>query len=196
MDFFSHVFWTWAAFKILKEKIRKPLNMKLAIFWGVFPDLFAFAIPIAWILIELLSGKISMSDLPGPEKIEPPRQNFYPVLQIVSTLYAIGHSFVIFFAVFIIITSLIFLKHKISQGAVKSIILKSIIPWELGGWLVHILIDIPTHSTQFYSTPFLWPISDIRINGLSWGTPWFLALNYLVIIIVYFAYLRKKKINS
>ncbi|MBU4338119.1 hypothetical protein KKB43_02645 [Patescibacteria group bacterium] len=191
MDFFSHVFWTWAAFKILKEKIKKPLNMKLAIFWGVFPDLFAFAIPIAWILIELMLGKISMSDLPGPEKIEPPRQNFYPVLQIVSTLYAIGHSFVIFFAVFIIITALLFLKRKISQGAVKSII-----SWELGGWLVHILIDIPTHSSAFYSTPFLWPISDIKFDGLSWGTPWFLALNYIVMITIYFAYFRNKQKKS
>ncbi|MDP3057735.1 MAG: metal-dependent hydrolase [bacterium] len=191
MNFFSHIFWTWAVFKTLKEKLKKPLNLKLAVFWGVFPDLFAFAIPIAWLIIELMFGKISISDLPGPEKIEPPQQNFNSILLLVSTLYSFSHSFVILLAVAIVWTAILYFKRKIPATSVSQIL-----PIEMGGWILHILIDIPTHSSAFYSTPFLWPISDFKINGLSWGTPWFLALNYLVIFIVYFAYLRKKKASA
>lgn len=191
MDFFSHIFWTWAVFKTLKEKLKKPLNLKLAVFWGVFPDLFAFAIPIAWLLIELMLGKISISDLPGPEKIEPPQQNFNSILLLVSTLYAISHSFIILFTVAIVWMAILYLKRKAPATSVSQIL-----PIEMGGWMLHILIDIPTHSSAFYSTPFLWPISNIKFSGLSWSTPWFLALNYLVIFIVYFAYLRKKIANA
>lgn len=188
MDLLSHVFWTWAVFTVLIKKIKQPLNIKKAIFWGVFPDFFAFGIPIILLAVEFLTGKISMSDLPGPDKIEPPQQNFNSIIQIVSVLYSISHSFVIFFIVAIIWIAMLYLKRKS-----PALTLAQILPWEIGGWALHILIDIPTHSTKFYSTPFLWPISDIKFSGISWSTPWFLGLNYFVMIIVYLAYFRRKK---
>ncbi len=191
MDGPSHLFWTWAVFKTIKERYNKPLNIKLAVFWGIFPDLFAFGIPIILIIGQLLTGQISISDLPGPEKIEPPQNKFASVLQNVLLLYSISHSLVVLFAVFIIISGVIYLKRKTSSSATRQII-----PWELGGWLLHILIDIPTHSSAFYSTPFLWPISNFKISGIAWSMPWFLALDYLTIMIVYFLYLRKKKIEK
>jgi hypothetical protein len=154
----------------------------------MFPDLFAFGIPIIFILTELLSGKISLPELPSPEKIEPPQQNFYSIVHIVSMLYSMSHSLVIFFIFAIILTAVSYFRHRTTP-----ITSAQIIPWEMGGWMLHILIDIPTHSTQFYSTPFLWPISDIKFNGISWGSLWFLTLNYIAIIVVYFKYFRKKK---
>lgn len=187
MDFFSHAFWTATLYKILQKKTKKPLNLWRATFWGTFPDLFAFGIPVLLIITELLLGKISLSDLPSPEKIEPPRQNFFPILNIVSTLYTISHSLVIFFAAVIVWAAILYFKRKSVFSATKAI------PWELGGWMIHILIDIPTHSTKFYATPFLWPISDIKFSGLSWGTPWFLILDYAAIIAVYFIVWRKNK---
>jgi hypothetical protein len=39
------------------------------------------------------------------------------------------------------------------------------------GWLLHIAIDIPTHSFRYYATRFLWPVSDFRIDGIAWRTP-------------------------
>lgn len=187
MDGPSHIFWIWAIFTKLKEKYKKPLNIKLAIFWGIFPDIFAFGLPIILITIQVLTGQISISELPGPEKIEPPQNKFASVLQNVSLLYSFSHSLVILSAAFIVISGILFLKNKISAKTSGSII-----PWELGGWLLHILIDIPTHSSAFYSTPFLWPVSNFRISGIAWSTPWLLALDYIAIIIVYFAYFRKK----
>jgi hypothetical protein len=59
--------------------------------------------------------------------------------------------------------------------------------WAMLGWLVHILIDIPTHSYQFYPTPFLWPLSSWKFNGISWGQKWFMIANYSTIVIAYAA---------
>lgn len=192
MDFFSHVFWTWTIFTAIKNKIKKPLNMKLAIFWGVFPDLFAFVLPIALIIINIITGQINPSDLPRPEALEPVRRDGIPAFHLLSILYTISHSLIIFLIVFAVISILLYSMYYPLRNTEK----KFRIPWEMAGWPLHILIDIPTHSTQFYSTPFLWPISDIKFNGLSWGTPWFLVLNYFVMIIVYLVYLRKQKART
>ncbi len=36
-------------------------------------------------------------------------------------------------------------------------------------WILHILIDIPTHSKQNWGTRFLWPISDFAVDGIPWA---------------------------
>jgi len=36
-------------------------------------------------------------------------------------------------------------------------------------WALHILIDIPTHSRQHWAPQFLWPISDVTVDGISWA---------------------------
>ena len=58
--------------------------------------------------------------------------------------------------------------------------------WPMLGWPIHILIDIPTHSTKFFPTRFLWPLANYRFDGISWGTWWFMLLNYSGLIAVYF----------
>lgn len=168
MDIFSHGLWTGLYAKILNKKVKKPLNTWFTVFFGVFPDLFAFTIPILWTIIDLVVGKITFADLPRPEAIEPVNQNLLPIFRTTHLLYDISHSLIIFFLV-VVVLFIIFRK----------VIL------ELSGWLLHILIDIPTHSYRFYPTPFLWPISGIKFNGLSWATPWFIIINYSAIIFVY-----------
>ena len=64
--------------------------------------------------------------------------------------------------------------------------------WPMTAWVIHILIDIPTHSTRFFPTPFLWPFSDYVFNGISWGTPWFMLVNYLSLLIVYIMIITAK----
>jgi len=94
-----------------------------------------------------------------------------PINSIPSWVYGaynLTHSFVMFFAVF----TIIFLMTK------KWF-------WPLTAWAIHILIDIPTHSLRYFPTPFLWPISNYVFNGISWATPWFLALNYSALLIVF-----------
>jgi len=69
------------------------------------------------------------------------------------------------------------------------------IPWLLGGWLFHILIDIPTHTREFFPTPFLWPLSGFKISAISWGNPYFMIFNYSLLVVVYIyllVYVRNK----
>ena len=42
--------------------------------------------------------------------------------------------------------------------------------WPLWGvaWGLHILVDIPTHSRQNWAPQFLWPLSNVTVNGVSW----------------------------
>lgn len=43
------------------------------------------------------------------------------------------------------------------------------LPWRLlGAWGLHILIDIPTHSRRHWAPRFLWPVSKVTVDGISW----------------------------
>jgi len=86
----------------------------------------------------------------------------------VFVFYSITHSLIIFSLVMLLIY--FFTKR---------------VYWFVFGWLIHILIDIPSHSKEFFPTPFLWPLSDFTFNGISWGTPWFMIINYSTLVIVY-----------
>lgn len=46
------------------------------------------------------------------------------------------------------------------------------------GWWSHIVIDVFTHSVDYYPTPVLYPITERGFDGLAWTTPWFMVLNY------------------
>ena len=58
-------------------------------------------------------------------------------------------------------------------------------PWLLGAWALHILCDIPTHIVSYFPTPFLWPLATPFVDGIPWSTPWFMAVNYASLLIVY-----------
>lgn len=185
MDIFSHGLWAGAATQganlspRLQTKIRRHLNIPLAMFWGVFPDLFAFTIPFFWVLFQIMIGGASFQEFRPPH--EPSSQiNNLPVFHLASSLYRVSHSIVIFFLVF----------------AILYIILKRPV-WEMLGALLHILSDIPTHAVTFYPTPFLWPISDYTFtHGFSWGVSWFITLNYSLLLLTYTLLYRKKKLSQ
>lgn len=71
-------------------------------------------------------------------------------------------------------------------GAVWLFIRKSFV-WVMGAWALHILCDIPTHSTDFFPTPYLWPLATPFHNGTPWARPVFLIGNYVAIGLVYAA---------
>ena len=89
-------------------------------------------------------------------------------LTLAGQLYRISHSLVVFALVF---------------GLVWLLVRRPVL--ELLGWPLHILIDIPTHSLRFFATPFLWPLSDYRFDGISWANRWFMLANYTALAIVY-----------
>lgn len=137
----------------------------LAFLFGVLPDLVSFAPNM---LFMLFSGRRFRAG-------EPPELADFS--QMTFTLYDVTHSLIIFTLVFLLVY---FLRGR------KPF-------WPMAAWGVHIIMDIPTHSYRFFPTPFLWPISGFKIDGFSWGQPWFLILNYSVLAGVYLVlYLMKR----
>jgi hypothetical protein len=49
------------------------------------------------------------------------------------------------------------------------------------GWWSHIVIDVFTHSADYYAVPVLYPFTERGFDGIAWITPWFMALNYLAL---------------
>ncbi|HUG23739.1 MAG TPA: hypothetical protein VMN83_14560 [Albitalea sp.] len=62
----------------------------------------------------------------------------------------------------------------------------------LWGWWLHILIDIPTHSADYYPVPVLYPITQQGFDGIAWTTPWFMALNYGLLAATYLWLARRR----
>ena len=67
-------------------------------------------------------------------------------------------------------------------------------PWLLAAPLLHVLMDIPSHER--YLTPFLFPLSDWTIIGMSWGRPPMLIANAIGLLIcfgcMYWFFWRRK----
>jgi hypothetical protein len=49
------------------------------------------------------------------------------------------------------------------------------------GWWSHIVIDVFTHSADYYASPVPYPFTQRGFDGIAWITPWFMALNYLAL---------------
>lgn len=176
MDIISHALWSGALFKSINIKSKKrKFNFWWAGFWGTFPDVFAFIIPyIIFFAIIIFQSGFSISNL--STAIESP-----PYSAIVEMLYNISHSIIIFAIVFLLVW-LIFRKPI----------------WILFGWLLHILIDIPTHTIGHFATPMFWPISNFKINGLIyWREPLFIIIDIVLLILVYtWIFSKERKIKE
>jgi len=53
----------------------------------------------------------------------------------------------------------------------------------LAGWWSHIVIDVFTHSADFYPVPVLYPFTQRGFDGLAWNTPGFQIVNYTALAI-------------
>lgn len=65
------------------------------------------------------------------------------------------------------------------------------------GWWSHIVIDVFTHSVDFYPSPVLYPITREGFDGVAWNAPWFMALNYAALAVTYLwlSWARRAKPN-
>ncbi|MBI5732950.1 hypothetical protein HY967_03255 [Candidatus Jorgensenbacteria bacterium] len=142
----------------------------LSFLFGVAPDLFSFG-------IFFISTFLGLTERPDWTRAEPPSLSTIPAY--VGYFYNFTHSLIIATSVFLIIW-LIYRKPFL----------------EMLAWPLHILFDIPTHSYQFFPTPFLWPLSNFKFNGHSWADPIIFFPNLAVLIILYAVFLiRKKRAN-
>lgn len=141
----------------------------IAFLFGMAPDLFAFA--PTFIGRVFTNGFASLSRVgQKPELSEIP--------EYVFQLYNISHSFVVFGAVFLVVW-----------------LLRGKPMWEMCAWALHIAIDLPTHSLSFFPTPFLWPISNVRVDGHPWSDPIIFVPNVVLLLVVYSVYFLRKRRN-
>lgn len=138
------------------RKSRKSFWLAFAL--GVAPDLFSFGIFTAMVTLGLASGPDWSARPPDPSLIP----------DYVYSLYDITHSLVVFLAVFLAV----WLWRK------KPL-------WEMSAWAIHVMLDIFTHSENFFPTPFLWPLSDFHVDGRSWGDPLIFIPNVLLLVALY-----------
>jgi len=176
MDILAHGLWAGAAGKAAKLKEKSRIKLGIMVIFGIFPDFFAFAPAFIYMFASYLIPGVPKIEHPGPTHMEPATGNTLLILNITHNLYNISHSILIFFLVFLL--ALAIFRRPI---------------WELSGWFVHIIMDIPSHSYDFFPTPFLWPVSEFKINGIHWGESWFMILNYSLIILAYLLVSFKKR---
>ena len=165
MDVLSHGLWAVAAGKGARVDTATKLNLRWAFFWGVFPDIFAFA-PI--FILRFIPGIFTGISRLAPTGLEPWTPDFDTLSNATQYLYQLSHSLIIYAAIILIVW---LLRKKVSLG--------------MFGWLMHILADVPTHSYKFYSTPVFWPLYDWKFDGFSWGSGYFEIYNYIALIIVF-----------
>ena len=95
----------------------------------------------------------------------------------VFALYNVSHSLIVA-SFFIILFGFIY---------------KKIIVYMLA-WPMAILMDVISHTRDFLPTPFLWPLTDWKFDGVRWGSPKFMIINYVLITIgLIYVLLRKRE---
>jgi hypothetical protein len=108
---------------------------------------------------------------------------FHTIPHYVTFMYNTTHSLLIagMFGVFV------YLKYR------KYLVL-------VYGWMMHIGIDIFTHTDTFFPTHILYPVSYVHFSFIRWSDPWFMITNYSALIVVYsimgYRYWKKKKIKN
>ncbi len=145
----------WGALAFGRKNRR---SFWLAFFLGIMPDLLAF-------------GPFFVLTFFGVEQRprfgrEPPEPNIFP--SFVHRTYMFSHSLVVFAVLFLVLW-------RIFRRPI----------WEFSAWGLHILFDIPTHALTFFPTPFLWPVSDLRVNGHPWSAPEIFIPNVILLALLY-----------
>jgi hypothetical protein len=128
-----------------------------SLFFGALPDLFSFGI---YFFLNLF---FNISDF----KFGKPALNELPTY--VFNLYDVTHSMVI--ALICILIVYFFVNKNFAFAML--------------GWPLHIMLDFPFHTADFFATPILWPIVDVQFNGISWSTPYIWFSNIAGILILY-----------
>lgn len=89
--------------------------------------------------------------------------------------------------------------HCVLHSALVGVVATALIWFWLGrfwlpllGWWSHIVIDVFTHSADFYPSPVFYPVTYRGFDGIAWNTPWFMVLNYLSIAFVGLIVLRRR----
>jgi len=125
--------------------------------FGALPDLSSFGV---YFLVQLFSNF---------HKLKYGRPSIEEIPIWVIELYNISHSLITAF-VFIAIVNFI----------------KKDLTWPMLAWPVHIIVDLFTHSIEFFPTPIFWPLSNYRFDGIPWSNIYVFITNIVLIFLIFF----------
>ncbi len=164
MDIVAHGL--WAGIGVSAASRYWAIDRKTAIatvLAAMVPDVIQLLPFVGRVLFDADGVKVLtayVTALPGMEPALPPA-----VASLTHHLHCIMHSAVVAGVV----------------TALYWIVMRSL--WlPLLGWWSHIIIDVFTHSADFYPVPVFYPFTERGFDGLAWNTPWFVVANYLVIV--------------
>ncbi len=175
MDIFAHALWAGAGVVLARRRWPRitPRTVALTMTLAAVPDLFHLLPIIGWWLFSdgsLVVLHAYVIALPANELVLPPMVALWS-----HHLHCVAHSAVV-------------------AGVVTALlwaVLRSVwIP--LLGWWSHIVIDVFTHSADFYPSPVLYPFTQRGFDGLAWNTPWFMLANYTALVAVGLWLLRRR----
>lgn len=167
MDIFAHALWVGAGSTLLKRKKKiSKRTMWAAIVLTVAPDIPLFIPVLLWALSPAGSFKLFFNYIfttPGNEPNIPES-----IVFISHHLHCAMHSVVVAGVITLLVWA--YLRR---------------FPVLILGWWIHIFIDIFTHSKEYYAVPILYPFTERAFNGVAWISPWFLAINYMILAFIY-----------
>ena len=138
-----------------------------SLFFGALPDLFSFGI---FFIITFVDRIFNDTDID------------YKNMNLPDWLYNsydLTHSMVIAF---------------IAIGIVYFFVNKNF-AFAMLAWPLHILVDFPFHTADFFPTPILWPLIEVKFDGMSWGNPYVWFSNVAGIIILYVYRYRNRELK-
>ena len=162
MDVVAHGWWMGVglgAAALAGRTVASPRTIGLTVGLAVLPDL-VHLLPVALGALQSAGGFGTVRDyalaLPGAE---PPMAA--TVEWLAHHLHCIFHSAVV-------------------AGVVTLALRAALKRWWLPllGWWSHIVIDVFTHSADFYPSPVLYPFTYRGFDGVAWNRPDFQVLNY------------------
>lgn len=163
MDILAHTLWAGAGFTLLRRRVPvAPRDVALTVALAALPDLLHL-LPIAgWWLVGGGSFEVLRAyaiPVVGQEPAMP------TIVTLFSRhLHCFAHSAVV-------------------AGAVTLLLwkLRRALWIPLLGWWSHIVIDVFTHSADYFPSPVLYPFTQRGFDGIAWNTPRFMVLNYLAL---------------
>lgn len=165
MDILAHGLWAGIGIEALSRRRAITARSKIAIVaLAVLPDI-VHMVPT---VVAAILGSMPWSTVwtyataaPGTEPVMPA---FVALLS--HQLHCIMHSAVVLGAVTLVASLL-------APAASLALL----------GWWLHIVIDVFTHSTDYYVVPILYPFTYWGFNGIAWNRPWFMVLNYASMVV-------------
>jgi hypothetical protein len=167
MDIAAHALWAGAGALLVRRHFdMEPRTVVATIVLAAAPALVQFLPLLAWVLFGDGTTQALQAYALAIPGHEPPMPGW--VVLVSHHLHCTMHSAIV-----------------AGAATLSSWLLVRSIWFPLWGWWSHILIDVPTHSADFYPSPVLYPLSERSFDGIAWNTPWFNVVNYAAIAAVW-----------